>query len=346
MSRVLASNYPTPIILTTILSTAVFVYYFVKRNFGYAKEYVKVGKVSKLVVHPIKSCRGVEVDQVTITKTGVKYGTFRDRAWVVIDKDGKMVNLAKVPQLITIKTSFEDDRFLVLGNKLSETIKIDVRINVREDDKVIHTNVYGGDIDGIDCGDDVANFLSRSVGVEGLRLIQHVEELDTRPSRSSGHRTADVEARYRVLYQNYSNIHLTTEKSLSELNQRIVKNSGRDKVVSSDHFRANIVVGASKAWDEDHWAQLRFVDSKGLESQVSLYQLQNCERCIQTTVSRDSAKKLSEPLKTLRTFRKPTHPDDIKRLGERPLFGCIFATDNEGVIKRGDDILALRLKRI
>ncbi len=49
---------------------------------------------------------------------------------------------------------------------------------------------------------------------------------------------------------------------------------------------------------------------------------------------------------TKNRFRKPTRPDDIKRLGERPLFGCIFATDNEGIIKRGDDILAIRVKRV
>lgn len=125
--------------------------------------------------------------------------------------------------------------------------------------------------------------------------------MDTRPSRSSGHRTAEVEERYRVLYQNYSNVHLTTEASLSDLNQRIVINSGADRIISSDHFRANIVVDESKAWDEDHWARLRFVRSSGEESEVALYQLQNCERCIQITVTRDSAKKLPEPLKTLKT---------------------------------------------
>lgn len=162
-------------------------------------------------------------------------------------------------------------------------------------------SVYGDDIDGIDCGDEVAAFLSKSINVEKARLIQHVEQLNTRPSRSSGHRTVEVEARYRVLYQNYSNIHLTTENSLSALNQRIVKNSGADQIVTSDHFRANIVVEESTAWDEDHWAQLRFVNAIGLESQTALYQLQNCERCVQTNVARDSAKKSNEPLKTLKT---------------------------------------------
>lgn len=161
--------------------------------------------------------------------------------------------------------------------------------------------MYGGDIDGIDCGDEVSDYLSKSIDIEKARLIQHVAQLDTRASRSSGHRTADVENRYRIMYQNYSNTHLTTEKSLSDLNQRIGRNSGVDQIVSSDHFRANIVVDESDAWDEDHWSRLRFVNASGGESQAELYQLQNCERCIQITVARDSAKKFPEPMKTLKT---------------------------------------------
>lgn len=128
-----------PVIVTTLCSTALVAYYLFKRNFSYAKDYVKVGKVQKLVVHPIKSCKGVEVDYVTVTKTGVKYGLFRDRGWVAVDDDGKMLNLVRAPQLITIKTSFEDDRLLVLQNKFNETIKIEVKTDVTESDRVVHT---------------------------------------------------------------------------------------------------------------------------------------------------------------------------------------------------------------
>lgn len=139
MSRVVAHSFPMPVILTTLFSTALLAYYFIKRNYSYAKDYVKVGKVRKLVIHPIKSCKGVEVDQVTITGTGVKYGLFRDRAWVAIDNDGKMLNLMKAAHLITIKTSFEDGRFLVLENKFGERIKIEVRTSFTENDKIVHT---------------------------------------------------------------------------------------------------------------------------------------------------------------------------------------------------------------
>jgi len=98
-------------------------------------------------------------------------------------------------------------------------------------------------------------------------------------------------------------VHLTSESSLAELNRRIVKNSGTDQTVSDDHFRANIVVSESVAWDEDHWARLRFstVSEGSTESDAELYQLQNCERCVQTQVTRDATKILREPIKTLKT---------------------------------------------
>lgn len=139
MSRLVVDSFPKRLILTTLVSTVWFAYYLLKRHYSYAKEYVKVGTVRKLVVHPIKSCKGVEVDEVIITTTGVRYGQFRDRAWVAIDKDGKMLNLSKAPKLITIKTSFENDRFLVLENTFGETIKIEVKTSLTDNDNIIHT---------------------------------------------------------------------------------------------------------------------------------------------------------------------------------------------------------------
>ncbi len=138
MSRVISTGGVSAIV-TTLFSTALLAYYFITRNFSYAKDYVKVGRVQKLVVHPIKSCKGVEVDQITVTKTGVKHGQFRDRGWVVLDKEGKMLNLMRVPQLITITTSFEGDRYLVLRNKFDETIKIEVRTSFTESDRIFNT---------------------------------------------------------------------------------------------------------------------------------------------------------------------------------------------------------------
>lgn len=163
---------------------------------------------------------------------------------------------------------------------------------------------------GVDCGDEVARWLEEAIDVQGARLLQFLDGLDLRPARSSGKRSADIEAKYPIMYQNYSSVHLTTTSSLVELNAKIAANSGPDAVITADHFRANIRVSTSVPWDEDHWAYIRFdrdgqrqviEDGSECSSSAELFQLQNCERCIQTTVSRDTGVQDKEPIKTLKT---------------------------------------------
>lgn len=163
---------------------------------------------------------------------------------------------------------------------------------------------------GVDCGDEVASWLEQAIEVKGARLLQFLDGLDLRPSRSKGKRSSDVEAKYPVMYQNHSHVHLTTESSLRDLNKKIAANSGPDAVATADHFRSNIRVTASSPWDEDRWAYVRFnrdgqrrVIDDGAEcsSSAELFQLQNSSRCVQTAISRDTGDQLQEPIKTLKT---------------------------------------------
>ena len=43
------------------------------------KPWVWVGKVSRLFVYPLKSCRGIEVNELEVTPDGSKYEQVRDR---------------------------------------------------------------------------------------------------------------------------------------------------------------------------------------------------------------------------------------------------------------------------
>lgn len=57
------------------------VFNFIKWRFGkrISKEWVKVGYVSQLYVHPIKSARGIAIEHGEMTPYGLKYGENRDR---------------------------------------------------------------------------------------------------------------------------------------------------------------------------------------------------------------------------------------------------------------------------
>ena len=60
--------------LIVLASTIIYFWHRNKRI-----KYVDVTKVRKLVIYPIKSLRGVEVDQLEVTKNVLKYGNYLDR---------------------------------------------------------------------------------------------------------------------------------------------------------------------------------------------------------------------------------------------------------------------------
>jgi hypothetical protein len=43
------------------------------------RQYIPVAKVLKIIIYPIKSLAGIEIDRAIVTKSGLKFGPFRDR---------------------------------------------------------------------------------------------------------------------------------------------------------------------------------------------------------------------------------------------------------------------------
>jgi hypothetical protein len=43
------------------------------------REYIPVAKVLKIIIYPIKSLAGIEIDRAVVTKCGLKFGPFKDR---------------------------------------------------------------------------------------------------------------------------------------------------------------------------------------------------------------------------------------------------------------------------
>lgn len=60
-------------------------------------------RVSSLWIYPIKSCRGIEVQQLEITTTGIKY----DRQWMIVDEKNEFLTLRSEPRLALIKTAVD-----------------------------------------------------------------------------------------------------------------------------------------------------------------------------------------------------------------------------------------------
>jgi hypothetical protein len=66
----------------------------------------EIAQVETIIVYPIKSCHGVTLEKVEVSRKGFKY----DRRWLIVAKDGiKMLSLREEPKLTFIIPSFEQD---------------------------------------------------------------------------------------------------------------------------------------------------------------------------------------------------------------------------------------------
>ena len=65
-------------------------------------------KVAKILCYPVKSCRGVELDECLVTPSGVGIGASGlsvDRVFCVIDSEGFVQDIRIRPELATIEVT-------------------------------------------------------------------------------------------------------------------------------------------------------------------------------------------------------------------------------------------------
>ena len=62
-------------------------------------------RVEAIHIHPVKSCRRIEVDEAAIVTTGLAH----DRQWQIVDTEGGCVTQRNHPSLATIETALAGD---------------------------------------------------------------------------------------------------------------------------------------------------------------------------------------------------------------------------------------------
>lgn len=135
-------------------------------------------KLHQICVYPIKSCGAFRVrTQWPLTRRGLKY----DREWMIVQSNGVVMTQKTDTKLCLIHPIInEEENFLKLHFPHAEPIQIPLNTNM-DNNKTLsllcQTKVCGDRVDGIDCGDDVANWLEDVLCTSGLRLIkQNVDD--------------------------------------------------------------------------------------------------------------------------------------------------------------------------
>uniref|UniRef100_A0A8C2K2U0 Mitochondrial amidoxime reducing component 1 n=1 Tax=Cyprinus carpio TaxID=7962 RepID=A0A8C2K2U0_CYPCA len=279
------------------------------------KKLTQVGVVTQLLVHPMKSGKAVSVETAECLRMGLKYGELRDRHWLVITEDGRMVTGRQQPRLVLVSLTCEGGQLCLSGPQMEE-----LRVPLHQpNNAVVDCRVFSVDVQGRDCGDDVSNWLTRYLESDStVRLVHFEPHLKAqRPSEKEPLFPKDE----KVAYPDAAPIMLMSEASVRDLNTRL------DKDVTVLQFRPSIVVSDCEAFTEDTWDHIQI-------GQVELKRVIGCGRCLFTTVDPETGTiTRKEPLDTLKTYRL-TDP----KQKTAPILGQYYTVKKTGVLYVGEPV--------
>ncbi|XP_053565339.1 mitochondrial amidoxime reducing component 2 isoform X1 [Bombina bombina] len=281
----------------------------------------KVGEVSQLFIHPIKSMRGVSLSEAECEEFGLKNGNLKDRHWLVVTESKVHVSARQEPRMVLISVSCNKDH-LVLNAPEMEDLKIPLILP--KTNSVSICKVWGNEVPGRDCGEDASHWITNFLKAKQVYRLMHFE--NKMKPRNPKNEYPTYTENDQVAYPDLSPLLLLSEASLDDLNTKL------QKKVTIRHFRPNIVITGCSAFEEDSWKEMQ------IGNHVTLKQVMPCPRCILTTVDPDTGViDMKEPLETLRSYRL-CDTADKEVYKDSPLFGHFLRIEKNGKIKVGDPV--------
>lgn len=277
---------------------------------------VRVGVVSKLLIHPLKSGKALRVELAEVHELGLKYGELRDRQWLVITAGGHMVTGRQEPRLVLVSLSCEEGQVCLSGPNVE-----DLYFPIPQpDNPVVNCRIFKEDVQGRDCGDDASNWLTYYLGAEKTFRLVHFElQMKTRKPLEE----EQIFPQFEVAYPDVAPVMLLSESSVKDLSSRV------ESDLTVERFRPNIVINDCEAFQEDSWQEIQI-------GNVRLQRVMSCGRCIFTTVDpKTGIINRKEPLETLRSYRL-CDPSEKHIYQASPLFGQLHKVKQAGVVHVGD----------
>ncbi|XP_059210075.1 mitochondrial amidoxime-reducing component 1 [Centropristis striata] len=278
---------------------------------------VRVGVVSQLLIHPLKSGRAVSVALAECQNLGLKFGELQDRHWLVVTEDGRMVTGRQEPRLVLVSLTCEGGHVCLNGPNMEE-----LRFPFKQpDNPVTNCRVFSSDIQGRDCGDEASRWLTRYLGEEKTFRMVHFEH------QMRARKSAAIEPLFpqneEVAYQDVGPVMLLSESSVNDLSSKL------DKAVTVERFRPSIVISDCEPFAEDSWEELQI-------GSVRLQRVMSCGRCLFTTVDPETGIiSRKEPLDTLKSYRL-CQPSEKHIYKSDPLFGQLHIVKKTGILQVGD----------
>lgn len=240
-------------------------------------------KVVQLNIYPVKSLKGIRLQQAELLATGLAW----DRRWMLVDSQQKFVTQRQLPALATIEVALTADA-LVLSHP--DVAPISIPLEEPQGNLRI-VQVWDDHCKAWPESEAVSRWLADALGeqAKGLTLVRFATQF----KRLVETEFLDGEEAHTHFADGYPFL-ITSTGSLKALND-VLEQSG-SQPVPMDRFRPSIVVETNDAWAEDRWKTLQ---AKSGDFTFALRK--PCKRCKITTVDQQTAevREPAEPLKSL-----------------------------------------------
>lgn len=259
-------------------------------------------KVSALYFYPVKSLRGIPLQQMDIDRTGASM----DRRWMLVDENDRFITQRTHARMALVDTALSDEALEIRAPgmpALHVSRTLPAAAPVRE------VQVWRDRCDAVDAGDEAAEWFGAYLG--GRYRLVFMPDETRREMDLAFSQPGDT-----VSFVDSCPFLLISTASLDDLNARLVS------PVPMIRFRPSIVVDGCSAYAEDGWQRIRIGD---LEFRIA----KSCSRCNVPMIDVETAQSSPEPIRTLATYR---------RSSGKILFGRKFIHESHGQIRVGDPV--------
>jgi uncharacterized protein YcbX len=259
-------------------------------------------KLTGLTVHPIKSARGIALQDSEVDEFGLRY----DRRWMVVDDAGEFLSQRSNPRLALVSPSIQDGVLRVDAPGMS-TLETPL-----EPVTAVTTSVtiWNDACAATWLGERPARWFTEFLG--GSCSLVHMAPYTMRAADP-----AYAPDGVRVSFADAFPFLLISEESLGDLNRRLAV------PLPMNRFRPNLVVAGGEPYEEDRWDRIQI-------GAIQLRIVKPCARCVVTTTDQTTGERGREPLRTLATYRT---------IDGKVMFGQNVVHEGRGRLRIGDHVM-------
>jgi uncharacterized protein YcbX len=245
--------------------------------------------LTELHIYPIKSCRGIALQEATVTTAGLMSGPVHDREWMVVNAQGESLTQREYPVMATIVPRITADALEVQAPGMPH-LAVPLALPNPEHAPTLSVRVWNDEapLKAYDCDDATAAWFSRALGI-ACRLVR----FHPHAYRGINNRWTDgIDAA--TLFSDGYPMLVISEASLADLNEKLL--AQESAALPMNRFRPNLVIGGIEAFDEDYAAAIKI-------GHATLRAVKPCPRCAIPSINQASGIVGPSPLDVLQTYR-------------------------------------------